>query len=91
MMSKGSDQVLEAMGPEILFFPTLFSVTDVNVLSWGSDLIRHSRMDFIVLCDSRLFMSYNDDEGPFIFSPYAKEQLCQKPLINNEQSIQFKQ
>lgn len=68
MMSKGSDQVLEAMGPEILFFFTLFSVTDVNVLSCGSDLIRHSQMDFIVLYDSRLFMSYNNDDEGFFFS-----------------------
>lgn len=70
-MSKGSDQVLEAMGPEIFFFFfVLFSATDVNVLSHGSGLIQHSRMDFIVLCDSLLFMSYNDDEGFFILTVY---------------------
>lgn len=66
MMSKGSDQVLEAIGPEIPpFFFVLFSATDVNVLSHGSSLIQHSRMDFIVLYDSLLFMSNNDDEGLF--------------------------
>lgn len=63
MMSKESDQVLEAMGPEILLSPppVLFSPTDVNVLSHGSGLIQQSRMDFIVPYDSLLFMSYNDD------------------------------
>lgn len=69
MMSNGSDQVLEAMGPEILFFFfALFSATDVNVLSQGWGLIQHSQMDFLVLYDLLLFMSYNDDQGLFFFN-----------------------
>lgn len=61
---KGATRFLKQWGQKSSFFFALFSVTDVNVLSCGSDLIRHSRMDFIVSFDT-LFISYNDDEGLF--------------------------
>lgn len=92
---KGATRFLKQWGQKSFFFFALFSVTDVNVLSCGSDLIRHSQMDFIVLYGSPLFMNHDDDEGLFFLfffsEPYAKGQLRQKPLINNKQSIQFYQ
>lgn len=59
----GATRFLKQWGQKSFF--ALFSATDVNVLSHGSGLIQHSRMDFVALQDSLLFMSYNDDEGLF--------------------------